>query len=73
MTKIAEALAAARAHPRELVKPPLEASLAALLRELARETREAADEALLRRDRERSRTFTPLRTLREALSELLGG
>ncbi len=69
---IAEALAAARAHPRELLRPPLEAALASLQRELAREAREAADDCLVRRDRERSRTFTPLRTLREALEELLG-
>lgn len=72
VTTIAEALAAARAHPRELLRPPLEAALAALLRELAHEAREAGDESLVRRDRERSRTFTPLRTLREALAELLG-
>jgi tRNA U34 5-carboxymethylaminomethyl modifying GTPase MnmE/TrmE len=72
VTTIAEALAAARSHPRELLKPPLEAALAALVRELATEAKAAADEALLVRDRERSRTFTPLRTLREALAELLG-
>ena len=71
--KIAEALAVARAHPRELLRPPLEAALATLVRDLAREAREAADESLVVRDRERSRTFTPLRTLREALTELLGG
>lgn len=73
VSAIAEALSAARAHPRELLRPPLEAALAELLRELAKEAREAADESLVRRDRERSRTFTPLRTLREALTELLGG
>ena len=71
VTSIAEALAAARAHPRELLRPPLEAGLATLLRELAKEARDASEESLVLRDRERSRTFTPLRTLREALSELL--
>lgn len=70
---IAEALAAARSHPRELLRPPLESALASLMRELATEARNAAEESLVRRDRERSRTFTPLRTLREALGELLGG
>lgn len=69
---IAEALSAARAHPRELLRPPLEAALASLLRELAAEAHAAAAESLARRDRERSRTYTPLRTLREALGELLG-
>jgi tetratricopeptide (TPR) repeat protein/GTP-binding protein EngB required for normal cell division len=72
VASIAEALAAARAHPRELLRPPLEAALASLVRDLAAEARSAADDAVLRRDRERSRTFEPLRTLREALGDLLG-
>ncbi len=72
VTGIAEALSAARAHPRELLRPPLETSLAELLRGLAQEAEAAARESLVLRDRERSRTYTPLRTLREALTELIG-
>jgi Flp pilus assembly protein TadD len=69
---IADSLSAARAHPREILRPALEAALASLFRDLAREAKSGAEDALLVRDRERSRTFEPLRTLHEALSELLG-
>jgi tetratricopeptide (TPR) repeat protein len=68
---VADALAGLRASPRDVLRPQLETSLEALLEGLGRELESRAsgasrDEAALR-----TRTYDPLRALRDVLSELV--
>jgi hypothetical protein len=68
---VADALAGLRASPRDVLRPQLETSLEALLEGLGREldaraSGAARDEAALR-----TRTYDPLRALRDVLSELV--
>jgi tetratricopeptide (TPR) repeat protein len=69
---IAEALGQARAHPREGLRPALDAAVTELARSLERELREAGETAERDWERLRARTYEPLRALHEVLEELVG-
>ncbi|MFK7985719.1 MAG: dynamin family protein [Sandaracinaceae bacterium] len=68
---IAEALSAARAHPREHLRPELQEALSELARSLETDRTDAI--ATLRRDRRAQidAVYEPLRALRDVLSELV--
>ena len=68
---IAEALGVARAHPRDRLRPTLEAALAELVTSLERESRAIATAAHRSREQLRTRTYEPLRALHEVLGELV--
>ncbi|MBN8616120.1 MAG: dynamin family protein, partial [Deltaproteobacteria bacterium] len=68
---VADALASLRASPRDVLRPQLEASLEALLESLARELEGRAAQATRDEAALRSRTYDPLRALRDVLSELV--
>lgn len=70
---LTEALAHARAHPRELLKPALEAATASLVRELQRESERRAIQSERHELELVARRFEPLRVLHEVLSALVGG
>jgi predicted GTPase len=68
---VADALAASRAHPRDVLRPLLDASLERLVEALRRDLEALAQAASQEEDGLRARTFEPLRALREVLSELV--
>jgi GTP-binding protein EngB required for normal cell division len=69
---IADALGQARAHPREILRPALERSVAELLLGLERDVRAARQGAERDWKRHQARTYEPLRALHEVLAELVG-
>lgn len=68
---VADALASLRASPRDTLRHPLETSLEALLESLASELEARAGAAAREEAALRSRTYDPLRALRDVLSELV--
>jgi hypothetical protein len=68
---VAEALAAVRAHPRDVLKPLLEASVESLLEALRRDLEACAAQATREEASLLARTYEPLRALREVLAELV--
>ncbi len=68
---VADALASLRASPRDVLRPQLEASLEALLEALATELETRAAQAGRDESALRTRTYDPLRALRDVLSELV--
>jgi hypothetical protein len=68
---LAEALAVARADPREELRPPLAAAAARLIDALEGERKAALARARDELARLSGRTYAPLRALREVLAELL--
>jgi GTP-binding protein EngB required for normal cell division/thioredoxin-like negative regulator of GroEL len=73
LTPLVEALSALRAHPREALKPALEAALSALVRALREEAAHAATQASADELALRARRYEPLRVLLAVLEELVDG
>ncbi|HEY8428633.1 MAG TPA: dynamin family protein, partial [Sandaracinaceae bacterium] len=68
---LAEAIAAVRAHPSEVLRPALNDALADLASELERERLRLVAEARAESHGLRDRVYEPLRALREVLAELV--